>query len=259
MPSRNKFIIANWKMNKDAKEASEFVSELEDRLKGLAKAKAVVAAPFVDLPQLKDLGLKKIKLAAQNLYPGEKGAFTGEVSGLMLKSLVSYVILGHSERRRQFGDNDKIVNQKIKSSLFYNLKPIICFGETLEQKEDGQSRQVIEQQLAVCLDGLKDEDINKCLLVYEPIWAISSTPGSTGEGDDPTNAQVMHKLVRHFVATKFSEAIAGQIPILYGGSVNLKNAEDLLKMPDIDGGLVGKASLQIDSFFEIIEIASKIN
>lgn len=257
MNKRKKIIVANWKMNKDAKEAQSYAKELNNKLTGFNKALAVIAAPFIDLPFLKDLGYKKIKLAAQNLYPGEKGPFTGEVSGLMLKPFVDYVILGHSERRRFFGDNDETVNAKIKSALYYKIKPIICFGETAEQKENGESKQIIQQQLNVCLANISEEEIGNSVLVYEPVWAISSTPGATGEGDNPENAQVMHKLIRHFMAQKYSIETAELIPIIYGGSLDPQNAVNMLAMPDIDGGLVGKASLQIDSFFEIIKIASQ--
>ncbi|MFH1597516.1 MAG: triose-phosphate isomerase [Patescibacteria group bacterium] len=254
---RSQHIIANWKMNKDLKEAEVFALELAEKLKGTGKVRVIIAAPYIHLPFLKDKANKKIGLAAQNLYPGEKGAFTGEISGNMLKPYVSYVILGHSERRSLFGDNDQLVNEKIQSALFFNLRPIICLGETTEQKENGQTKQVLNDQLSVCLKGLKADEVAKCILVYEPIWAISSSPGATGQGDNPENAQVMHKLIRHFIEEKFGKELADKIPIIYGGSVNPQNASDLLAMPDIDGGLVGKASLPVNSFFEIIEIAAK--
>jgi len=256
MIKRKKIIVANWKMNKDAEEAQLYARELNKKITNTSKTTVIIAAPFIDLPFLKKLKCPKIKLAAQNLYPGEKGPYTGEISGSMLKPFIDYVILGHSERRGLFGDNDETVKAKIKSALFFKIKPIVCFGETPEEKANGQSRQVIEKQLAVCLEGLTDEEIGRCVLVYEPVWAISSTQGATGEGDNPENAQVMHKLIRHNVAKRFSPELAEAVPIIYGGSVNPANAAALFQMPDIDGGLVGKASLQIDSFFEIIRIAS---
>ncbi|MBU1149299.1 triose-phosphate isomerase [Patescibacteria group bacterium] len=259
MEPRPKLIVANWKMNKEVKEARSFIIELKEKLKGNNKVKVVIAAPFTDLPALVDLKSAKIYIAAQNLYPGEKGAFTGEISGVMLKPLVSYVILGHSERRCLFGENDQLIKEKVKSALFFGLKPIICLGETAEEKEAGLSKQIVMKQLEICLFPVDKNDIEKVVLCYEPVWAISSAPGSDGKGDSPENAQVMHRLIRHFVQEKFGGEIADQMLIIYGGSLKETNAEAILKMPDIDGGLIGKSSLQIASFFDIIKIATELS
>jgi len=259
MTKRKKLVIANWKMNKNVEEAVDFVKKLEVDLTGLAKVEVVIAAPFTNLPALAKLPRKKVKLAAQNLYFGIKGPFTGEISATMLKPLVDYVIVGHSERRRLFGENNQTVNEKIKSALNYDLKPIICFGETAEQKEEGQTKAVIEQQLSECLADLRAEDLAKCILAYEPVWAISTVNGSTGAGDNPENSQVIHKLIRHLLTEKYGSELAASLSIIYGGSVNPSNAENFLSMPDIDGGLVGGASLHLDKFFAIIKIAKEVN
>jgi len=258
MAKKSKYLIANWKMNKDEKESLEFYKQLAKKTKTRSKVKFIIAAPYTDLPGLKKIATAKIKLAAQNLYPGVSGAFTGEISGKMLKPLVDYVIVGHSERRRLMNEDDDLINQKVKSALDFQLKPIICFGETAEEKEQGLSKQVIQDQLAGCLADVSSEELKNIIFAYEPVWAISTTPGASGEGDNPENAQVMHRLVRHNLEQTYGKVAGDELTVIYGGSVKPKNAESFLSMPDIDGALIGGASLQIDSFFEIIEAANNL-
>lgn len=246
-----KYIIAgNWKMNKNLSEAIQLVSDLKTELNGKnLNAEVVVAPPFISLEAVKTL-IKDtdIKLGAQNMHSVDSGAFTGEVSADMLKSVgCEYVILGHSERRTIFGESDEFINQKVKQALKNNLTPILCCGESLEERENGTTFKVVEQQIKTCLNNLCEEEIKNTVIAYEPIWAIG-----TGKTATPEQAQEVHEFIRNLLEKLTSVETAQEITIQYGGSVNAKNAKDLLSKPDIDGALVGGACLKADSFREII-------
>ncbi|MBK7980186.1 MAG: triose-phosphate isomerase [Ignavibacteriae bacterium] len=246
-----KYIIAgNWKMNKNLSEAIQLVSDLKIELNGKnLNAEVVVAPPFISLEAVKTL-IKDtdIKLGAQNMHSVDSGAFTGEVSADMLKSVgCEYVILGHSERRTIFGESDEFINQKVKQALKNNLTPILCCGESLEERENGTTFKVVEQQIKTCLNNLSEEEIKNTVIAYEPIWAIG-----TGKTATPEQAQEVHEFIRNLLVKLTSVETAQEITIQYGGSVNAKNAKDLLSKPDIDGALVGGACLKADSFREII-------
>ncbi|MBI1932749.1 MAG: triose-phosphate isomerase [Ignavibacteriales bacterium] len=246
-----KYIIAgNWKMNKNLSEAIQLVSDLKIELNGKnLNAEVVVAPPFISLEAVKTL-IKDtdIKLGAQNMHSVDSGAFTGEVSADMLKSVgCEYVILGHSERRTIFGESDEFINQKVKQALKNNLTPILCCGESLEERENGTTFEVVDQQIKTCLNNLSEDEIKKTVIAYEPIWAIG-----TGKTATPEQAQEVHEFIRNLLVKLTSVDSAQEITIQYGGSVNAKNAKDLLSKPDIDGALVGGACLKADSFREII-------
>lgn len=251
---RNKVIAGNWKMHKEVGESVQFVKELvakESSIPGTTKV--IICPPFTALYPIHEvLKGSKIKLGAQNMYFEEQGAFTGEVSSNMLKSAgCDYVILGHSERRSYFGETDETVNKKVKKALEKGLNPIMCVGETLEEREAGITNQVVEKQVRGGLDKLTKEEISKIILAYEPVWAIG-----TGKTASPQQAQDVHAFIRSIVAKIADEKVAAGIIIQYGGSMKPDNAKELLKQPDIDGGLIGGACLKTDAFYGIIE-ASK--
>ncbi len=245
-------IAANWKMNKDIKGAVSFVRDFKKLVKNAKNIDIVICPPFILLSRLNQL-LKNsdIKLGAQNMHFEEKGAYTGEISPLMLEDAgCEYVILGHSERRQHFNETDDLINKKIKSALNYNLKPILCIGETLEQRKNGKTKEVVENQLKACLEGFSKDEMLKINVAYEPIWAIS--------GGDPNHkaataqdAEEGHKLIRTILANVYDENTAKRVRIIYGGSMKPENARELLSMPNIDGGLVGTASLDPKSFAEV--------
>ncbi|MBK7104065.1 MAG: triose-phosphate isomerase [Ignavibacteriae bacterium] len=246
-----KYIIAgNWKMNKNLSEAIQLVSDLKTELDGKTiNAEVIVAPTFIALEAVKSL-IKgtSIKLSAQNMHSSDSGAFTGEISADMLKSVgCEYVILGHSERRTIFGETDEFINQKVKQALKNNLIPILCCGESLEERENGTTFKVVESQIRACLSGLSDEEIKNVVIAYEPIWAIG-----TGKTASPEQAQEVHEFIRTLLTNLTNAEIASEITIQYGGSVNAKNAKELLSKPDIDGALVGGACLKADSFRDII-------
>jgi len=189
-----------------------------------------------------------IELGAQNMHWAEEGAFTGEVSPkMLLTSSVDYVILGHSERRKYFSEDDKLINQKATKALEAGLKPILCIGESLAQREAGETMQILEQQLRTGLEGIELTDSSKLIIAYEPVWAIG-----TGKNATPDQAQEAHQFIRNLLVEIFNKEIADNLTIQYGGSVKPANAYDLLSQPDINGSLVGGASLQAESFFQII-------
>ena len=246
---RKKVIAGNWKMNKTAKEAAEFVKALIPRVADV-QADVVVGAPFVCLPDVvKAAAGSNIKVAAQNMHWEEKGAFTGEVSGLMLKDLgVEYVIIGHSERRQYFAETDETVNRKVHAALKYGLKPIVCVGESLTQREQGVTAELVSYPVKIALLGLTAEQVKDVIIAYEPIWAI-------GTGKTATNEQANEVciIIRNTIKSLYGEETAEAIRIQYGGSVTAANAEGLFSMSDIDGGLVGGASLKLDDFEKIVK------
>ena len=245
---RRKVIAGNWKMNMLPNEAIALIEELAPKVKD-TKNDVIICVPFTDLfYSLLSAQGTNIKVGAQNMHFEESGAYTGEVSGKMLQSInVEYVIIGHSERRQYFAETDETVNKKVKAALKYNLKPIICVGETLEQREAGQAEDVITTQTKLALEGLKPEEMETITIAYEPIWAIGT--GKTATSEDANNSI---KAIREEVRKLYGDKIADEIIILYGGSVNSSNAKELFETSDIDGGLVGGASLKADEFAKIV-------
>ena len=243
---RKPMIAGNWKMNKTVKETKDFITKLKKH--ALPKNKDIlICPPFTALS--KASGLIKgsnIQLGAQNMHYEVAGAFTGEISPLMLKELgCKYVILGHSERRHIFNEDDSLINRKIKAALNLKLKPILCIGETLDQRKKNKTEEIVKSQL---LNSLKDiKDISNIILAYEPVWAIG-----TGINAAPEQAEEIHKMIRTLIKKTYSPKAANDIRILYGGSVKPENIKELMKEQDIDGALVGGASLDTDKFFKLI-------
>ena len=246
---RKKIAAGNWKMNKTASEAVEFVTALKPRVVG-ADAEVVVGVPFICLPDvIKAVAGSNIKVAAQNMHWEEKGAYTGEISGPMLKELgVDYVIIGHSERRQYFAETNETVNKKVHAALKYGLKPIICVGESLEQREEGVTSDLIRFQVKIALLGLNAEQVSNLVIAYEPIWAIGTGKTATNE-----QANEVCTTIRETVRSLYGDDTAEAVRIQYGGSVNAANAGELFNMSDIDGGLVGGASLKLDDFEKIVK------
>lgn len=246
-----KIVIAgNWKMYKTNQEAVQVLTELKTLTKDIKGIEIVIAAPFTALSDaVKAVQGSNIKIAAENLYPKVEGAFTGEISPTMLKAIgITHVIIGHSERREIFKETDEFINEKIKTALENELTPIFCIGEKLEERESGRTLEVNTNQIKKGLKDLTKEDARKVIVAYEPVWAIG-----TGKTATPEMAQETHKEIREVLAGMFGKDVANEITIQYGGSMKPENAKDLLSQADIDGGLVGGASLKADSFFEIIK------
>ena len=245
---RKKVIAGNWKMNMLPNEAMDFITRLSEGTYE-AKSEIVLCVPYTDLfYSLLTAQNTKIKIGAQNMHWEETGAYTGEVSGKMLKVInVEYVIIGHSERRQYFAETDETVNKKVKSAFKYNLKPIVCVGETLEQKEEGKTNEVITNQTRLALEGLSTEQVKNVIIAYEPIWAIGT--GKTATSEDANNSI---KEIRNEIKNIYGEEVANVVSILYGGSVKASNAKELFETSDIDGALVGGASLKVEEFKNII-------
>ena len=235
-------------MNMTPAEAEQLVAELIPLLKD-AKCDVVVCPPYVDLAVVgKLLAGTNIKLGAQNIHWAPKGAFTGEVSADMLLAMgVSYAIVGHSERRQYFGETDETVNKRAKAALEANITPIICVGETLEQRESGVTDAIVSKQTVAALAGFSAEDVVKSVIAYEPIWAIGT--GKTATSED---ANLTIKVIRGAIAGVYGAKVASEVRIQYGGSMNAKNATELMAMPEIDGGLIGGASLKSDDFSKVV-------
>jgi triosephosphate isomerase len=250
------YIIAgNWKMFKTVEESISFVNGLHNAIEENGtfphdKIEVLIFPPFTSLHPVKDLS-GHIKTGAQNIHFEEQGAFTGEISPLMLKNVVDYVLIGHSERRELFLETDEIINKKLKTALKHGFTPVLCIGEKLEERESGKTFAKIEQQLDKDLDGLSPEEIEKIVIAYEPIWAIG-----TGRTATPEQAQQVHSFIRKVLQGKIDSPEF--IRILYGGSVKPENSYDILSQNDINGVLVGGASLKVDSFFDIIGNSIKL-
>ena len=246
---RRPIIAGNWKLNKTIDQALDFVVELQSLVDETGDVEVVVAPAFTALSAVANaLNNSSIGVSAQDLYWENSGAFTGEISAEMIvDSGCSYVIVGHSERRQFFGETNQSVNQKVKAALEGGLVPIVCVGEMLEDRESGKTKKVVTNQLVDGIDGLSKTDILRTIIAYEPVWAIG-----TGKTASPDQAQEVHSLIRSVIATSYSDQIAESVRIQYGGSVNPSNAAELLSKPDVDGALVGGASLDADSFAEIV-------
>jgi triosephosphate isomerase len=243
---RTPMVAGNWKMNTTLAEASALVSDLKEGLEHIDGVETVLCPPFISLSFVKDLlHGSSIKVGAQNMYFEERGAYTGEISPLMLSGVCEYVILGHSERRQYFGDTDKVVNHKIGAALNAKLTPILCLGERLEEKEAGKAEEVVTRQVSGALQGI--ESLNRMVIAYEPIWAIGTGRAETGEGANATIA-----IIRNTVAKLYGEGIARVTRILYGGSVTAANIVEFTRQPEIDGALVGGASLKAKEFLTIV-------
>ena len=245
---RKKIIAGNWKMNMLPNEAINFITELEPLVKD-TKNEVVLCVPYTDLfYSILTAQNSNIKIGAQNMHFEEKGAYTGEVSAKMLKSIgVEYVIIGHSERRQYFNETDESVNKKLKVAFENELKPIVCVGETLEQREAGKAEEIITNQTKLALDGLSNNQVENTIIAYEPIWAIGT--GKTATKED---ANQSIKAIRNKIAEIYGKEVAEKVIIQYGGSVKSSNAKELFTMSDIDGGLVGGASLKADEFSKIV-------
>lgn len=245
---RKKVIAGNWKMNLLPNEAMKCIEELIPLVKE-TENEVVLCVPYTDLfYSLLAAQNTNVKIGAQNMHWEEKGAYTGEISGPMLKSIgVEYIIIGHSERRQYFAETDETVNKKIKAAFQYGLKPIVCVGETLEQRESGKTLEVIKSQTRLALDGLDKEQVENIIIAYEPIWAIGTGKTATSEDANDTI-----KEIRKEISNLYGEEVAKKVIIQYGGSVKSSNARELFTTSDIDGGLVGGASLEAEEFAKII-------
>lgn len=235
-------------MNMTPAEAEQLVAELIPLVKD-AKCDVVVCPPYIDLAVVaKMLVGTNIKLGAQNIHWAPKGAFTGEVSADMLLAVgVSYAIVGHSERRQYFGETDETVNKRAKAALEANITPIICVGESLEQRESGVTDAIVSKQTVAALAGFSTEEVVKSVIAYEPIWAIGT--GKTATSED---ANLTIKVIRGAITSVYGEKVASEVRIQYGGSMNAKNATELMAMPEIDGGLIGGASLKSEDFSKVV-------
>ena len=245
---RKKVIAGNWKMNMLPNEAMKFIEDLAPLVKD-TKNEVILCVPYTDLfYALLTVQGTNIKIGAQNMHFEEKGAYTGEISAKMLKSInVEYVIIGHSERRQYFNETDETVNKKIKAAFENGLKPIVCVGETLEQRDEGTTIDIITNQTKLALEGLTDEQVANTIIAYEPIWAIGT--GKTATSED---AQKAIKSIRDKICQIYGQNVSDRVIIQYGGSVKSSNAKKLFEMSDIDGGLVGGASLKPDEFSKIV-------
>ena len=247
---RKKFVAGNWKMNMTSSEVTPYLETFRKEIEEINDVDIALIPPFTALAKTSEIlgGTQKIRLGAQNLSPETKGAFTGEISAAMLRDLfVRYVLVGHIERRRLFGETDEIIRRKLVAAFASELRPILCVGETLEERQAGQEKVVLETQLHGALAGLCKEDLAEIIVAYEPVWAIG-----TGLTATPAQAQEAHQFIREYIAKLAGSEISSKTRILYGGSVTADNAKELLFQPDIDGALVGGASLDPRGFAKIV-------
>lgn len=245
-------VAGNWKMNTTMESAVELVQEMKDRLDKIQGVEKVLCPPFISLAAVRKLiDGSSIKLGAQNMYFEKKGAYTGEISPLMLKDLCQFVILGHSERRQYFEENDEVVNRKVKAALEIGLIPILCVGEKLNEREAGRTEEVITRQVKAALQGI--DSLQKTVIAYEPIWAIGTGKAATG-----SQANIATKLIRSVIAELYGEKVAQEVCLLYGGSVSGANIGEFGEQPDIDGALIGGASLKAAEFLSIVEQMAQI-
>ena len=252
---RKPIIAGNWKMYKDVNEAVELTNDIKRGAFDIDNVEIVVCPPSTDLSDVGEmLTSGNIALGGQNCYWEAEGAFTGEVSVPMLKSVgCTYVIIGHSERRKYFGETDETVNLKVKAAIDGGLKPIMCVGETLEEREADKTLEVVKTQVTEGLKGFEESYLDSLVIAYEPVWAIG-----TGKTATPEQAQEVHAMIRSLLKEMFSESLSESRCILYGGSVKPENIKELMEEEDIDGGLIGGASLKSESFVDIIKTTSKL-
>jgi triosephosphate isomerase (TIM) len=250
---RKKIVAANWKMNMTQAESARYVESLLLDLGDIADVEVVIIPPFTAIAKVTELLEKaqNIKVGAQNMHWERNGPFTGEISAALLRDLfVRYVVLGHSERRTLFDETDEIVNRKVLAAHEATLRPIVCIGETLEQRDQGNVEKILAIQLRGSLKQLGEKELHETVIAYEPVWAIG-----TGRNATPAQAQEAHAFIRHTLREMSDETTADRIRIQYGGSVKPDNARELMSQPDIDGALVGGASLEAHSFAEIVNAA----
>jgi triosephosphate isomerase len=245
---REVILTANWKMHKTISEGIEFIECFKEKISG--KPKVIICPSFTALSSIKEaIGNSNLDLGAQNLFYEKQGAFTGEISPVMLKDVgAKYVIIGHSERRHIFGETDELINKKLFSAIDSDIIPIFCVGETIDERQAGHTEDTIFRQITEGLKGMSKENVEKIIIAYEPVWAIG-----TGLNAQPEQASVVHRFIRDALNKMFGEKLGESMTILYGGSIKEDNIESLGKMEDIDGGLVGGASLQCKSFLAIWE------
>ncbi len=245
---RKNIVAGNWKMNNDLSQTESLLRDLKKEM-NTGNAEVVVAPTFVNLyPAFQNLKETSITIAAQNMHQNNNGAYTGEVSAHMLKSIgVTTVILGHSERRAYFNENDELLAKKVDTALENNMRVIFCFGEELSDRKSGNQEKIVEAQLSNALFHLTADQWSSIVLAYEPVWAIG-----TGETASPEQAQDMHSFIRKVVSDTYNPSMAEEVTILYGGSVKPTNAKEIFSKPDVDGGLIGGASLKAKDFFEIV-------
>ncbi len=253
---RKKIIAGNWKMNKTPSEAAQLAEGIVKSIGNVTDCEVVLCPTFTALTTVRDI-IKgsQIKLGAQDMYWEESGAYTGQISAKMLLDCgCTYVILGHSERRAFFGETNETVNKKVKAALNNGLLPILCVGETWEEREAGKKEAIIGEQVIKGLEGLSEAELLKTTIAYEPVWAIGvgKTPATSEQAEE------VHTFIRGLLAKNYSDNVASQIRIQYGGNVSDKNVEDLMKIEDIDGGLVGGASLKVDVFSFLVTTAAKV-
>ena len=249
---RKKIIAGNWKMNKTYGDAKDLSQALVRDFADTTSVDIVLCPPFTSIKAVSDVVSEtQIQIGSQNISSFDDGAYTGEISHTMLKDLfVKYVVIGHSERREYFNESDHDINLKVKKSLEKQLKPILCVGETLQQREDGLTKQIIDKQISLGLENISNDLFNDIVIAYEPVWAIGT--GKTATSDQ---AQDVHKFIREKIKTIAGDDAASKVRIQYGGSMKPGNAKDLLSQPDIDGGLIGGAALDAQSFSAIINAA----
>ena len=249
---RKKIVAGNWKMNLDKAQSLQLVSEISNGLGQLASdTQVIVSPPYINIPYIMDASSrdKQIVVAAQNMHQAEGGAYTGEISANMLKGAgVNTVILGHSERREYFNEDAHLLTKKVEQALEHGLEIIFCFGEKLDDRKSENHFNVVEYQLKDSLFHLKESDWQHIVLAYEPVWAIG-----TGETASPEQAQEMHAFIRNLIAEQYDDDLANNVSILYGGSVKPSNANEIFSKPDVDGGLIGGASLKAEDFLAIIK------
>ncbi|MCM1130645.1 MAG: triose-phosphate isomerase [Roseburia sp.] len=244
---RKPVMAGNWKMNKTRDEALEFIYAVSDKLPSASQLDSIICAPAIILRDLVKRKGSNLKIGAQNVHFADSGAYTGEISPLMLASTgVEYVIIGHSERRAYFNETDKTVNLKVKAALANDLKPIICCGESLEEREANTTHNVLDRQITKAFEGIDSKDLGNIIIAYEPIWAIGTGKVASAEMADEACGYI-----RSLIAKLYCQNCALEIRILYGGSVSTKSVSELMAQPNIDGGLVGGASLKADSFIEL--------
>jgi len=250
---RKKFVAGNFKMNMTSSEVAPYLEVFRQETEKLNDVDIVLIPPFTAIAKASEIlgGTQKIRIGAQNMSPEAKGAYTGEISATMLRDLfVRYVLVGHSERRRLFGETDELVHRKLVTALASELRPILCVGETLEERQAGQEKAVLEGQLRGALEGLTPDQISEVIVAYEPVWAIG-----TGLTATPEQAQEAHLFIRDYLGKLAGTSLANKARILYGGSVTPANAKELMSQEDIDGALVGGASLDPRGFAEIVAAA----
>ncbi len=250
---RKPIMAGNWKMNKTRDEALQFIYAVSENLPEKDKLDSIICAPAIILRDLVKRQGENLRIGAQNMHEKESGAFTGEISPVMLQSTgVEYVIIGHSERRQYFNETNQSVNAKIHKALEFNLKPILCVGESLEERENGSTHKVLEEQVTKALTNISKDSLSNVIIAYEPIWAIGTGKTASAEIADEACGYI-----RLLVEKLYSKKVAEDIRILYGGSVSTGNVVELMAQPNIDGGLVGGASLKADSFIELCNACIK--